>query len=58
MGRKWREERERRDMAAFYGPHRKLVPLAPLGGANVLRGIIHFSPKLAHLFGSLGLIQG
>jgi hypothetical protein len=47
-----REEREG-ERATFYGPHTKLAPLAPLGGANVLRGLIHISSKLAYIFGSL-----
>jgi hypothetical protein len=40
--KRWRESKERGeregDMAVFYGPHKKLAPLAPLGGANILRG--------------------
>jgi hypothetical protein len=52
---KKRGERERgRERELFFdGPHPKLTPLAPLKGANVLRGLIHFSLKLAHLFGFL-----
>ena len=33
-----REEREGERELLFDGPHTKLAPLAPLGGANVLRG--------------------
>lgn len=32
-----REERGREIGLLFYDPHRKLAPLSPLGGANVLR---------------------
>ena len=33
-----REEREGEKELLFDGPRTKLAPLAPLGGANVLRG--------------------
>jgi hypothetical protein len=33
-----REEIGREIGLLFYGPHKKLAPLTPLGGANVLRG--------------------
>jgi hypothetical protein len=42
----------------FYGPHRKLAPLAPPKEVNVLRGLIYFSLKLTYLFGFLGANLG
>jgi hypothetical protein len=33
-----RGEKERERELLFDGPHTKLAPLAPFGGANVLRG--------------------
>ena len=34
----------------FYGTFRKLVLLSLFGGAKDFKEIIHFSPKLSHLF--------
>ncbi len=49
-----REERKGERELIFNGPRTKLAPLASLGGgANVLRGLIHFILKLTHLFRSL-----
>ncbi len=51
MERESRERGERKLL--FNGPHTKLAPLASLAGANVLRGLIHISSKLAYQFGFL-----